>query len=208
MRERPFRTTVWLCLCLLMLAVAASSSPASQPQDPGISKAAADSCNAKIKALEAHAAGPQAKRQQIRITELEMNSYLALVLSASYHPSLKSIRLKFEEGRLQAVAKIAFDRLQFSSTQFINSLFRKMLSGVHTLTVRGILIADNGKGNFQLEEARFDSMTIPNPLVSEIITTVGKRQNPPFDPMQPSTLPYSIRKVETHQGYILIHTAP
>jgi len=41
--------------------------------------------------------------------------------------------------------------------------------------------------------------------VEEIISTVGKRQKPPFDPMQPSQMPYGIQKVETGQGYITVY---
>ncbi|MBZ5497267.1 MAG: hypothetical protein LAP85_12765 [Acidobacteriia bacterium] len=180
--------------------------PAMRSADPGISKAAADSCNAKISRLEAFdAAHDPVKKQTTRLSETEMNSYLAFVLSPHYNACLKSIRLKFEEGHLQGVAAVDFDRLQLNPTQLLTSLLRKMLTGVHTLTVRGILVSGTGKANFRLEEARFDSMTLPNLLVAEIITTVGRKQNPPFDPMQPSTLPYRIQKVDVHAGYIVVY---
>jgi hypothetical protein len=79
------------------------------------------------------------------------------------------------------------------------------LTGRHTLTAYGKLIADGGLANFQLERSLFDDTSLPNLLVEEIISTVGKRQKPPFDPMQPSKMPYDIRKVEMGQGFITVY---
>jgi hypothetical protein len=172
----------------------------------GITKAAADSCDAKIKRLESFDAGRKAgAHQTTQFTDTEWNSYLAIVLKPNYHPCLKEIRLKFEEGRLQAVSTIDFDSLNFNSTSSVNSFLRAMLTGVHIITVHGRLISEGGKANFQLDEARFDSVTLPNLLVTEIIGAVGRRQNPPFDPTQPNNLPYHVLKVEVHAGYIIVN---
>jgi len=202
------RIVLWPCLALPATSLLAlhPSSMQSANSAAGISKAAAQSCQAKVERIQAcgDAADP-AKKQTTRLSEAEVNSYLALVLSPQYHPSLKSILLKFDEAHLQGTASIDFDRLQFSSTQFLNSLLRKMLTGVHTLKVRGSLAANAGKANFNLEDARFDDITLPNLLVSEIISAIGRKQNPPFDPMQPSALPYHIQKVEVHSSHIMIY---
>jgi hypothetical protein len=202
------RIVLWSCLALAAASSVALSLLAMQSTGPaaGISEAAAQSCQAKVESIEAYGnAADPAKKQTTRLSETEVNSYLAIVLSPLYHPSLRSILLKFDEGRLQGTVSIDFDRLEFHSTQFLNSLFRKMLTGVHTLKVRGNLVSNAGKAYFKLEDARFDDMTLPNLLVSEIISAVGRKQNPPFDPMQPSALPYRIQKVEVHPGYIRIY---
>jgi len=34
---------------------------------------------------------------------------------------------------------------------------------------------------------------------------VGRKQDPPFDPMQPSKMPYEIQKVDVHSGYIVVY---
>jgi hypothetical protein len=202
------RILLWSCLALpaassVALRLLAMQSPNSAA---GISKAAAQSCQAKVERIQAYGnAADPAKKQTTRLSEAEINSYLAIVLSPQYHPSLKSILLKFDEARIQGTASIDFDRLQFHSTQFLNSLFRKILTGVHTLKVRGNLVSNAGKTYFNLEDARFDDITPPNLLVSEIISAVGRKQNPPFDPMQPSVLPYRIQKVEVHSGYVTIY---
>ncbi len=134
-----------------------------------------------------------------------MNSYFALILSSKYHPCLKMLSFKLEEDKLQAVAAIDFDRLGRTSGRLLPKLLSFMLSGVHTLTARGQLVSGNGKASFRLEEARFDNTTLPKALVEEIITAVGRKQNPPFDPLEPSELFYGIQKVDVHSGYIVVH---
>jgi len=134
-----------------------------------------------------------------------VNSYLALDLSPKYNPCLKSLRMTFEEERLEAVAGIDFDRLGTASTKFLPKVIGLILSGTHNISARGQLLSKNGNANFLLEQARFDNSTIPRSLVEEIITTVGRKQDPPFDPMQPSKMPYEIQKVDVHPGSIVVY---
>lgn len=195
---------------LLMPAMNLVAARAYAYQAPGsgtgISRAAAQSCDAKVKRMEAFdAAADGGKSLSTRLTQSELNSYLAIVLSPGYHPSLRSILLSFDEGRLQAAARVDFDRLDLGNNPLLRSLARKMLSGIHELKVTGSLISDAGKANFKLDEASFDGVALPNALVAEIISAVGRKQNPPFDPMQPSPLPYHIQKVDVHAGYIMVY---
>ena len=196
---------LWMALCFLAppecFCIAGTQSASG-----GLTKAAALSCDAKVKALESYAGAPVKGKERItRISETEMNSYLAFILKPSFHPSLSSLTLRFEAGHIQGTARIDFDKLQFKSAQVLSGLMRAMLSGVHTLTVRGILVAKEGKAHFQLEEASFDTVTLPNFLVSEIISAVGRRQDPPFDPVKPNVMPYGIQKAEIHLQYILLY---
>jgi hypothetical protein len=173
---------------------------------PALTREAANQCSEKLKNLEYFAAHRKTgQKQTTRFTENEVNSYLALDLRSKYHPSLKSLNVRFEEDKLQGVASIDFDRLGKTSTKLLPKLLSFMLSGVHTLTARGRLVSGNGKASFRLEQARFDTSTLPKFLVEEIITTVGRKQKPPFDPLQPSNLFDGIDKVDVHVGYILVH---
>ena len=196
-------------LALLIAELAAfpfAHSALQAETGPGISKAAAGECARKVKALETSSARTGNRgTQTTRISEAELNSFLAYELSPKYHASLKSLTVRLEPGRLQAVATVDFDQLGMSSKKSVTRLLASLLTGKHTLTAYGKLIADGGRANFQLERAMFDDISLPNLLVEEIISTVGKRQKPPFDPMQPSQMPYGIQKVETGQGYITVY---
>jgi hypothetical protein len=173
---------------------------------PKISKTAADRCSVKLKMLEDFSSKRKAgEHQTTHISEEEINSYLDLDLSSEYHPSLKSLEVTLEEGKLQVLAAIDFDRLGKTSTRFWAKMASLMFSGSHTINACGQLVSDNGYAYFRLEEARFDDNALPKALVEEIITAVGRRQKPPFDPLQPSKLPYKIDKVDVHSGYIIVY---
>jgi hypothetical protein len=175
------------------------------PAPAAITRAAANRCDSKLKILEAHATHKAARPQTTEFSEDEVNSYFALILSPKYHPCLKGLSFKFEEDKLQAVADIDFDRLGKTSSKLLPKLLSFMLSGVHTLMARGQLVSGNGKASFRLEQARFDNSTLPKALVEEIITAVGRKQKPPFDPLQPSELFYGIQKIDVHPGYVVVH---
>ncbi len=195
------RASVLAAVFLLPVVV-----PEVQDSTREVTKAAAETCRIKVEKLQAFAANAKPGRKQMtRLTQEEINSYFALDLSARYSPGLKNLFFVFENDKLQADAVIDFDRLGMSATRMITKLMASLFSGVHTIGARGRLVAQQGKANFQLEEAKFDGTVLPNFLVEEIITAVGRKQRPPFDPMQPSEMPYRIEKVEIHSGYILVY---
>ena len=83
-------------------------------------------------------------------------------------------------------------------------LISLMFSGVHTLAADGQLVTKDGKAHFKLDAGPFRWQRLPKPLVEGIISAVGRKQNPPFDPLQPSEMPYEINKVDVHPGYIIV----
>ena len=203
-------TAVWrvaaTAVATASLALAAASPGADIPASPGISRTAADACNTKLLRLQSFPAQPEgAKKQTTQFSEAEVNSYLALELSAKYHPSLKSLQVRFKDPLLEGTATIDFDQLGMSAKGMFARLFAWLFSGTHKLNVRGRLRTVGGKGNFELDEAQFDSTTLPNFLVEEVITAVGRKQKPPFDPMKPSQLPWSIDHVDVRAGQIVVH---
>ncbi len=195
---------VWLAFpCVSASEAQQSAERASKPR---ITKKASDSCARKVEALEAEAAKKgKHSHPTTRFSEDEINSYLALELKSKFHPSLKSLLISLGENSMGATAEIDFDKLSATSTRTVTKMIARLFSGVHSLNVQGKLVADGGKGNFVLDEAKFDGTALPNFLVSEIITAVGKKQKPPFDPLQPSDMPYAIQKVDVHAGYIVVY---
>ena len=111
----------------------------------------------------------------------------------------------FEENRLKATATIDFDRLGMTSSKLLPKLISLMFSGVHTIAADGQLVTKDGKAHFKMNQALFDGSALPKPLIEGIISAVGRKQNPPFDPLQPSEMPYEINKVDVHPGYIIVY---
>lgn len=172
----------------------------------GLSQKDSDNCAKKVKALEEHAASPEPrKKKATRITETELNSYFLLELKSKFHPCLRSIQFTLLDNKLRGTAALDFDKLGLRSTNVLARMLTRLFSGVHSLSVAGKLVAAGGKARFELDEARFDGSALPNLLVEEIISAVGKKQRPPFDPLQPSQMPYAIDRVEVRSGHLVIH---
>jgi hypothetical protein len=190
-----------ILLCCLATASSKEATPGFAP-----SKSAAALCSSKLKEVENF---PKKRKpgqtKTTQFSEDEVNSYLALELKPKYHACLKSLVMTFEEDKLQGVAALDFDRLGSSSKGVLPKLISLLFSGMHKLTAGGQLESKDGKANFRLEEAKFDDGTLPNFLVEGIITSVGRKQKPPFDPLKPSEMPYKIDKVEVHRGYIIVY---
>jgi hypothetical protein len=200
--ERRFGTTLLLAgLVLFCLSpLASGETPSFTPN-----KGAAARCRSKLGELMTFS--ENRKPGQTRTTKFsqnEINSHLALDLSSQYHPCLKSLVVVFEENRLKATATIDIDRLGTASQKLFPKLLSLVLSGVHTLAADGQLVAKDGKAHFELAQALFDGSALPKPLVERIISSVGRKQNPPFDPLQPSEMPYEINKVDVKSGYIIV----
>jgi len=79
------------------------------------------------------------------------------------------------------------------------------VSGVHSLSATGRLHAKSGKAYFEFTEAYLDDHMLPKFLVEEIISGVGRRQKPPFDPLQPFQIPYHIKSADVKPGMIIIY---
>jgi hypothetical protein len=196
-------------IVFFILAIACASAADDAKLDGSAlaaSQAAAERCARQLKSLEDFAASAKAgQKQTTRFSENEVNSYLALTLSVKYHPSLKRLVVSFEQQKLEAVAVLDFDRLRSGSAGVLPRIIGALFSGEHTLAARGQILSGNGKAHFELDQAKFDGSDLPNFLVEQIITAVGQKQKPPFDPLKPSQLPYKIQSVEVITGYVMVY---
>lgn len=188
---------------LLFLTVTLPAAPADSPAL--VSETAAQSFLDKMTGMETFAAGQEKEEQKTtKLTEEEINSYLSLYGDAKYRSCIRYFRITLEKESLVGTASVNFDCLQEKSPGSISSLITGLFSGIHTLTARGNIHNDNGKGNFQLEEARFDTVLLPGFLVEQMITSICMRLDPPFDPMEPSPFPLKIRSIHIADGQIMI----
>jgi hypothetical protein len=189
-----FLSAFWL-LGIFFAPDSAANQTESVFSASAVSSTAAERCRLKLIRLESVAALDSTdRRQTTKFSEEEVNSYLAEDLSPQYHPCLKTIMTMFKEGRIRIVAEIDFDRLDVTSTDVFSKMIKLLFSGKHTITAQGKLQSGN--------------KALPNFLVEEILTAVGQKQNPPFDPMHPSEMPYKIDKVDVHPGYIIVYQQP
>jgi hypothetical protein len=194
-------------IALLLLAQGATSAESRNGgSPPAISQAASAKCAMKFKEVEEFGKSPDPQKEKTtQFSQDEINSYLALELQPKFGQSLKVLQMQFKENSLQVAADIDFDSFGDKSAKLPERLLAATMTGVHKLTAAGRLHAKGGEAYFELLEARIDDNILPNFLVEEIISAVGRRQKPPFDPLQPSQMPYHIKSVDMHAGMIIVH---
>ena len=171
-----------------------------------VSEEAAERCGQKFKSIREFAGQEESGEERAtRITEEEVNSYLILGTDSEYQTCLRTLKMTFKQDVLEGLASVDFDCLKEISSKSIPKYFSLLFSGIHVITSRGKVLSDEGEGRVQLEQVRFDGRMLPNFLVAEAVEAVCEAQNSSFNPLQPSRLPYSIKRITVHPGYIIVY---
>lgn len=168
-------------------------------------EAATEECSRKLEAIKDFAQqSDPSKEKTTRFTEEEINACLAPDTESKYRSCLKNFRVSLREDVVEGVASVDFSCLKQASAEFLPEPIWGLFSGTHVLTARGTITSADGEASLRLEAARFDGVALPGFLVEKAITAMCMRRDPPFDPLKSSALPYSIRKVKIHPGYLLV----
>ena len=171
-----------------------------------VSEEAAERCGQKFKSIREFAGQEESGEERAtRITEEEVNSYLILGTDSEYQTCLRTLKMTFKQDVLEGLASVDFDCLKEISSKSIPKYFSMLFSGIHVITSQGKVLSDEGQGRVQLEQVRFDGRMLPNFLVAEAVEAVCEAQNSSFNPLQPSRLPYSIKRITVHPGYIIVY---
>jgi hypothetical protein len=200
------RATVLLSAFVFLFFQLTAEAESFESRSSSPSESAAERYRQKLKQIEDFAEQKSVdKSQTIQFSEIEFNSYILLNAASKYRSCLKSFELDFMEDMLGGAALVDFDCLKETSSKSLPPLLARLFTGKHRITVRGTLATDDWKGSISLLEARLDDNTLPNILVEELISVICKRQEPPFDPLQPTPLPYGIRRVTVRPGRVTVY---
>lgn len=178
----------------------------SDVRAPSFSEEAAESFGQKLKDIRDFIPQQEPYRgRSTRITEEEVNSYLSLDFDSKYQSCLRTLRLTFQQDVLESLASVDFDCVKEVSPKSLPKYISLIFSGTHVITGRGKIICDNGEGRVDLEQVLFDGKRIPNFLIKEAVKAVCEAQDLSYNPLQPSRLPYSIKRITVHPGYIMVY---
>jgi hypothetical protein len=192
--------TVLLLLFPLWIIPAHSDNRA-----PTIKERAAEQYGLKLKKIKDFARQEESGGNLATlITEEEINAYLDLNLDPKYQPCLKTMRLTLKQDTLEGLASVDFDCLRAKSSESYPGYIAILFTGTHVITSRGKVISDSGEGRIELEHAMFDGNRVPNFLVEEAVEAVCESRNLSFNPLQPSRLPYAIKRITVHPGYLMV----
>ena len=119
---------------------------------------------------------------------------------------MESMFLSLREGNFLIVIEVDVDELQLRGDDVTTGYLRLLLRGTQTLEIEGKLQAEDGLASYLVQEARLSGISLPAPWVNSLLSSLGKRNKPPFDPTEPFDMPYGIRSVTFHPGKVIMET--
>ncbi len=141
------------------------------------------------------------------LAETDMNAYLASEIAKRERKDVERLVVKMnDENRFVTSLTVNLDKVDVKTDSMTGALFRALLRGTQTIEMDGKLTTEKGKGTYEVQSATMNGVPLPASLVNAIISSVGKQQDPPFDPTEPFDLPYKIQKIEVSSGKTTIKT--
>jgi hypothetical protein len=102
--------------------------------------------------------------------------------------------------------EVNVDEIEFPVDDVTTGYLRLLLKGIQTLEIEGTLEAENGMATYRVQEARLSGIPIPARLVNNLLSSLGKKNDPPFDPSQPFEMPYGIQSFTFQPGTVIMRT--
>lgn len=179
-----------MMLALLIAASLAAPSLAT-------TQAAADTCRAKIDALQQRFQARQtAPTDAVSFSQDELNSYLAL--GAELPVGLKEVTVTLRRDRLEAKGMVDLDALKTripTSKSATSPLW--LLGGLMPFEVKGKFKSADGFGQAEVEEVRLGPVLLPPNVVGQIVASSTKSERLPkgVDLNAPFRLPYGVKSI-------------
>ena len=191
-----------LLLIVGWLSLTAESKPqAGQASDPGFAKV-----TRILEELRENDEQGTVPNKTYQVTEEELNAYLSAQLHQQHQKAVESIVLLLKEGTFLTRVEVNVDELQFPVDDVMTGYLRLLLKGIQTLEIEGTLEAEKGLATYRVQEARLSGIPIPARLVNYLMSSLGKKNNPPFDPTQPFEMPYGIQSFTFQPGNVIMET--
>jgi len=119
---------------------------------------------------------------------------------------VESIVLLIHEGTFLTRVEVNTDELQVKGDDVTLGYLKLLLKGTQTLEIEGKLEAENGLATYRVQEARLSGISLPPLWVNKLLSSLGKKNDPPFDPSEPLEIPYGIQSVTFQPGRVMIET--
>jgi len=191
-----------LLLIVGWLSLTAESKPqAGQARDPGVAKV-----TRILEELRENDEQGTVPNKTYQVTEEELNAYLSAQLHQQHQKAVESIVLLLKEGTFLTRVEVNVDELQFPVDDVMTGYLRLLLKGIQTLEIEGTLETEKGLATYRVQEARLSGIPIPAQLVNYLLSSLGKKNNPPFDPTQPFEMPYGIQSFTFQPGNVIMET--
>ncbi len=189
-----------IAVAAMALGQTPSSTPAGSP-DP-----AAERVQKMLDELEARESAQDKGKRTYILAESDLNAFLAAKIKERPRKDVESLRIEMKEEIFTTFLRVDMDQVDIKGDSMTKSLLKVLFRGKQTIEFDGRLKTDNGKGTYEVERATLNGMPLPPSLVNSILSSVGRQQDPPFDPMEPFDLPYAIKTVKISPGKATLET--
>lgn len=189
---------------ILLAGFALAQTP--DPRQPVSSDPAAERVEKMLDELEAREQVQDTEKRTYILTESDLNAFLAAKIKERPRKDVESLRIEMKDAIFTTFLEVDFDQVEIKGDSMTTSLLRALLRGRQTIEFDGQLQTENGKGTYEVKRATLNGLPLPPSLVNSILSAVGRRQDPPFDPMEPFDLPYGVKTVTVSPGKATLET--
>ncbi len=201
MKMKSRRAAILGLFLIVGWLTAESRTQGGQAADPGVAKV-----TGILEELRENDEQGTIPNRAYELTEEELNAYLSAQLYLQHQKAVESIALLIKEGTFLTRVEVNVDELQFQKDDVTTGYLRLLLKGIQTLEIEGKLEATNGLATYRVQEARLSGIPIPARLVNNLLSSLGKKNDPPFDPTQPFEMPYGIQSFTFQPGKVMMET--
>jgi hypothetical protein len=179
---------------VIVLRTIAAKAPTKSGE---VSLKAAKLLQQKIDAIKAAEDNPSHKRgsTRIEITESELESYLLYSLKEDIPAQIDSAKVQLGQDTVSLDTQITF-----TSNATGNPVVDAVVGGTHNLYLKGKMVGQQGRGRFDLEDIRVDSIPVPNVLIQTLIKRYVKPKYPDVDLNEPFDIPWGIDEIKVEEG--------
>lgn len=191
-------------------AAAPAPAPARPPAPPGLSWEDADVVATTVARIERRLrSGRPPSRDTVVVTEKQLNSYVNLSLAQKVPEGVSELRVRLLDGAFGASAIVDLDRVKSKVPPGASGMLA-FLSGAVPVELRARLVAVDGTGRIEVEEASVGGVGLPPALVAQLVSLSTRNAKRPqgFDLLAPFPLAWKARSVRLAPGRALVDFAP
>jgi len=196
----------FLVFTAMLYPAAAGATTLQSSSETEVTAEAAESAAAKLQQIRDVGSGVSSGAL-VRLSEVEVNSYLFYEMSTRYPRGVSKINARFTPGHLQGTCEVDFEKLK-ASRRSPGGVMDYLFFGVHTLSVEGEFSAVGGTGQFNLQTVALDGVPLPRTLIDFLIDSYLRPRFPELALDSPFRMPYSIDRVQVGRGSIEVEAKP
>jgi hypothetical protein len=202
-RENMKKIVVLAGLGLALLAIASfivlrgisAKGPAAAALMQQVSPKTAESLQAKIDAVRDADKIPGHRGGRLELSEFELESYVLYALKKDIPVQIDAMDVKLEPDTVASETQ-----LTFASNSTGNPMVDSVIEGTHNLFLKGMLVGQEGRGRFELQEIRIDGIPVPKILIETLFDKYVNPRYPDADLKAPFDLPWGIEELKLADG--------